>query len=206
MKFFDAQKLDAPTNYKLLSGLIVPRPVAWLSTKSPAGVVNLAPFSFFTGASDELPLLTITILRRRNGETKDSARNLLTGKDGVVHIASQADLVALNQTAATLEPDVSEASINQLPLVASTVVSTPGLERAPARLEVSLYQHVPLTHPDGHVMSDLFVLRVVAYHLKNEVVDEANAHIDIAALDPLARLAGPEYATLGERRILKRPK
>lgn len=206
MKFFDAQKLDARTNYKLISGLIVPRPIAWLSTESPSGIVNLAPFSFFTGASDELPLLTITILRRHNGETKDSARNLLTGKNGVVHIASQADLAVLNQTAATLEPDISEASINQLPLIASTVVTTPGLARAPARLEVTLYQHVPLAHPDGHVMSDLFVLQVVAYHLKNEVVDEDSAHIDVAALDPLARLAGPEYAALGARRILKRPK
>lgn len=121
-----AADLSARDQYKLLAGSMIPRPIAWITTQNTTGLINLAPFSFTTGISNQLPLLSVAVLRDR-GQAKDTAANLLARHEAVVHIVS-ADLTkAMNQTAARLAPDQSELSLINLPLVASTDIQVPGL-------------------------------------------------------------------------------
>lgn len=201
-----AASLTPAAQYKLLSGTLIPRPIAWLTTESADHtVLNLAPFSFFTGVAKELPLVSVAILRR-DGQPKDTAANLLATGETVIHLVNPPLAEAMNASAATLPPAESENQALALPLVASTIVKVPGLADAPARLEATVYQHVPIIHPSGAVMSDLFVLQLQAFHFAPGVYNAETVRIDPAALDPIARLAGPNYATLGPTFSLIRPK
>lgn len=200
-----AADLSARDQYKLLAGSIIPRPIAWITTQNTTGLINLAPFSFTTGISNQLPLLSVAVLRDR-GQAKDTAANLLARHEAVVHIVS-ADLTkAMNQTAARLAPDQSELSLINLPLVASTDIQVPGLQAARVRFETKLYQYVPIRNADGAILTDLFILEVHRFHFADTVLDPTTLHIDPTALTPIARLAGPTYAELGRTFTLRRPK
>ena len=202
---FNAAELSARDQYKLLSGSIIPRPIAWMTTLTPdQQLVNLAPFSFFTGLSNQLPLLSVAILRR-NGP-KDTAVNLLANEQAVVHIVSHDLVGAMNQSAATLAPDVSELNTLDLPTAASQQVAVPGLAQAKIRLETELYQYVPVTDEQGVIITDLFILKVLVFHFDDQVIDPEHLYINSTALDPLARLSGPTYAQLGDTFTLKRPR
>ncbi|KRM71938.1 flavin reductase family protein [Lacticaseibacillus brantae] len=201
----NAADLSARDQYKLLSGSIIPRPIAWMTTQTPdLQTVNLAPFSFFTGISNQLPLLSVAILRHDG--PKDTAVNLLANEEAVVHIVSQ-DLVGpMNQSAATMTPDQSELTSLALPTVASDVVRVPGLVAPKIRLETQLYQYTPVTDAAGAIITDLFILKVAVFHFADAVIDPEHLYINSQALDPLARLSGPTYAHLGDTFILHRPR
>jgi len=201
----NAAELSARDQYKLLSGSIIPRPIAWMTTLTPdQQVVNLAPFSFFTGLSNQLPLLSVAILRHDG--PKDTAVNLLANEQAVVHIVSHDLVGAMNQSAASLDADVSELTTLDLPTVASQHVAVPGLAQAKIRLETELYQYVPVTDDQGAIITDLFILKVLGFHFDDEIIDSDHLYINSTALDPVARLSGPTYAQLGATFTLKRPR
>jgi len=206
MKTLAAASLSKQVQYKLLSGSIIPRPIAWMTTLSAdQQTVNLAPFSFFTGLSNQLPLLSVAILRHNN-QPKDTAANLLTNEEAVIHMVSRDLVVPMNQSAATLDATVSEVQTLDLPTVASDSVRVPGLVAAKIRLESTLYQYIPITGPDGEIMTDLFVLQVQTFHFADEVLDSEHLYVNVTALDPIARLSGPTYAPLGTSFKLARPR
>lgn len=200
-----ASELSPHEQYKLLSGSIIPRPIAWITTQNTAGLINLAPFSFTTGISNQLPLLSVAILRERQAP-KDTAANLLARHEAVVHMVSTDLTKAMNQTAARLAPDQSELTLIDLPLIPSTEIQVPGLQAARIRFETSLYQYVPIRNAAGIIMTDLFILEIRQFHFAETVLDLPTLHVNPAALAPIARLAGPNYAELGRTFTLRRPK
>lgn len=200
-----ASELSPHDQYKLLSGSIIPRPIAWITTQNTAGLINLAPFSFTTGISNQLPLLSVAILRERQAP-KDTAANLLARHEAVVHMVSTDLTKAMNQTAARLAPDQSELTLIDLPLIPSTEIQVPGLQAARIRFETSLYQYVPIRDAAGIIMTDLFILEIRQFHFAETVLDLPTLHVNPAALAPIARLAGPNYAELGRTFTLRRPK
>lgn len=200
-----ASELSPHEQYKLLSGSIIPRPIAWITTQNTAGLINLAPFSFTTGISNQLPLLSVAILRERQAP-KDTAANLLARHEAVVHMVSTDLTKAMNQTAARLAPDQSELTLIDLPLIPSTEIQVPGLQAARIRFETSLYQYVPIRNAAGIIMTDLFILEIRQFHFAEAVLDLPTLHVNLAALAPIARLAGPNYAELGRTFTLRRPK
>lgn len=200
-----ASELSPHEQYKLLSGSIIPRPIAWITTQNTAGLINLAPFSFTTGISNQLPLLSVAILRERQAP-KDTAANLLARHEAVVHMVSTDLTKAMNQTAARLAPDQSELTLIDLPLIPSTEIQVPGLQAARIRFETSLYQYVPIRNAAGIIMTDLFILEIRQFHFAETVLDLSTLHVNPAALAPIARLAGPNYAELGRTFTLRRPK
>ena len=193
-----ASELSPHEQYKLLSGSIIPRPIAWITTQNTAGLINIAPFSFTTGISNQLPLLSVAILRERQ-VPKDTAANLLARHEAVVHMVSTDLTKAMNQTAARLAPDQSELTLIDLPLIPSTEIQVPGLQAARIRFETILYQYVP-------IMTDLFILEIRQFHFAETVLDLPTLHVNTTALAPIARLAGPNYAELGRTFTLRRPK
>lgn len=200
-----ASELSPHEQYKLLSGSIIPRPIAWITTQNTAGLINLAPFSFTTGISNQLPLLSVAILRERQAP-KDTAANLLARHEAVVHMVSTDLTKAMNQTAARLAPDQSELTLIDLPLIPRTEIQVPGLQAARIRFETILYQYVPIRDAAGIIMTDLFILEIRQFHFAEAVLDLPTLHVNPAALAPIARLAGPNYAELGRTFTLRRPK
>ncbi|KZK36557.1 flavin reductase family protein [Lactococcus taiwanensis] len=195
MKSYRAKELDEQLIYKLLSGSVVPRPIAWLTTQNEEGLVNVAPFSFFNVASANPPLLSVAF----TGE-KDSYLNLRTTKEAVVHLINSDNVVLMNQTAAKLAANESEAEKFALDLEPSQIVNVPSLVKSRVRFETQLYQDISLGQ-EGH----LVLLEVVSLSFTDDVIDTEKFYIDIEALGPIARLAGNDYAKLGESFKIERP-
>jgi flavin reductase (DIM6/NTAB) family NADH-FMN oxidoreductase RutF len=201
----DPRELTGRENYKLMSGSVVPRPIAFVTTLSQDGsVINAAPFSFFNVVSSDPPLLSISIARKE-GVMKDTARNVLAMEELVVHICDEAIALDMNETAAMLEPHESELERTNLTTVPSNVVSVPGIQEALVRMECTLYQHIPISNDEGKPVSDLLLVRIVQYHFSENVYDPATKYILMDQLKPISRLAGNDYAKLGERFTVVRP-
>lgn len=206
MYHYSMEELDNKRMYKMISGSVIPRAIGWITTlDEETNVVNAAPFSFTSGVSNQIPLISIAMLRG-NDEPKDSARNLLKNKNGVVHIVSEDLVNAMNETSAPLPPNESEVSFAGLHLIPSTTVKTPGIKEAKIRMEVEVYDYYPVKNREGKIVTDFFFLEVTDFHFAEEVFDPEKEYIDVAALQPVARLAGPFYATLDEVYGIKRPK
>ncbi|MFS0869468.1 flavin reductase family protein [Paenibacillus xylanilyticus] len=197
--------LTSRDNYKLMSGSVVPRPIAFVTTLSEDGsVVNAAPFSFFNVVSSDPPVLSISI-NRKDGVMKDTARNVIAGQELVVHICDESIVSEMNETAALLEPHESELERTNLTTVGSTVVVVPGIQEALIRMECKLYQHIPVSNDEGKPVTDLLLVRIVQYHFNEKVYDPAHHYILMDQLKPISRLAGNDYAKLGERFTVVRP-
>lgn len=187
----EPSKLDAEKAYRLLTGIVVPRPVAWVSTLSGKGVVNLAPFSAFTFVSPKPPMLAISIGRKAS-VYKDTARNILNSEEYVVHIADNALMSAVHESSIEFPPDVSEVEHLKLATLPSEQVKPPRIAAAPVAMECRFRQCLEF----GETRSRLIVGEIVLIHIRDDLL--ANGKIETEALDPIARIAGPRYARLGE--------
>jgi flavin reductase (DIM6/NTAB) family NADH-FMN oxidoreductase RutF len=185
-----ASELDAEAAYRLLVGAIVPRPIAWVTTISPGGRVNAAPFSAFTFLSNKPPMVGVSI-GRRSGVLKDTARNIFAGEEYVVNIADESLLDPLHSSAQEFPEDVSEVEHLALSLAPSTMVKPPRLAAAPVSLECRLHRALEF----GDYCTNLFVGEVVVFHVRDDIIERGK--IDSMKLKPIARLGGPNYAMLG---------
>lgn len=199
----DPAAQSARDNYKLLIGSIIPRPVAFVTTLSEDGVVNGAPFSFFNVVSSDPPMISISV-QRKDGQPKDTARHAAKRGEFVVHIADERNIEAINRTAAAVPSDVSEIELAGLMAVASEAVAVPGVAEARIRMECVLEHALQLGGQDGKPACDLLIGRVVRFHIAEELYSDGR--IDGAKLAPVSRLAGDDYAKLGETFTLVRPR
>ncbi|WP_054704530.1 flavin reductase family protein [Bacillus sp. JCM 19041] len=205
MYVLQTDQMSPKDRYKVMSGTIVPRPIAFVTTKSTEGeVINAAPFSFFNMLAGDPPLVSIAV-GRRNGTMKDTARNAIAHNELVIHVVSEDMVENMNETAATLKADESELARTSLNLVESKIISTPGIKEARVRFECVLENHLPTKNDEGAVSFDLLIARVKCMHIDEAVFNEEKKYIDLDRLKPVARLAGPNYAHLGERYSIRRP-
>ena len=180
----DPSELDTHSVYKLLSGAVVPRPIAWVSSRSKDDILNLAPFSFFTVASREPPMLAISIGPRTDGEdyAKDTLTNLRETQEFVINIVSVELANAMHETAVNHPPEVDEFTRAGVTPVSSEVIKTPRVAEAKISMECTVEHMLKLG-------SDYLVIgRMHRYHIKDDLL--SNGRIDLKKLDPLARLAG----------------
>ncbi|EOT45305.1 MULTISPECIES: flavin reductase family protein [Enterococcus] len=187
--------------YKLLIGSIIPRPVAVVATQSTKQILNIAPFSYFSIVSTSPTLVSVSV-QRKSGVMKDTARNLLETKEAVVHILDDSNLDLANETAAPLDPETSELTRADFKTVASTTITTPGLKPAKVRFETTLYQHIPV-NTDTEITADLFLLEIKAFQIDESIYHEGK--IDPRQLGAISRLAGNDYANIGEITTIARP-
>lgn len=205
MLHYSSNALSKKQQYKFLSGSIIPRPIAWVTTlNKETEVINAAPFSFFNAASAELPLITLAILRRQG--MKDTARNILQNQELVIHIVDDAVLTAMNQTAASLASDESELLLNHIETVPSSSVIVPGIKKAKLRMEARLHQHVPIQNHEGMTITDLIIAEVTDFHFSEDIFDLEKEYVLPESLQPVARLAGSSYAHISNITDLERPK
>lgn len=185
--------MDDSMAYRLLTSLIVPRPIAWVCTLEESGSVNLAPFSSFNYVAHSPPMLAININRNEDGSLKDTARNLQANKECVVQLCRQSDLAAVHASAAALPPGQSEVQELGMHLVPSQHVRVPRLDGAAVQMECRLDQVVIL----GRGVNQLHILEVLAFHVDSSLMDE-KGRVNLEAYRPLARWAGSYYAQRGD--------
>lgn len=203
MLSLNPDKMSERENYKFLTGSIIPRPVALVTTLSDKGIINIAPFSYFNIVSASPPMISLSI-QRRNGIQKDTARNAINKGEFVVHITDENNVEAANKTASELPSDESELPLSGLTSIESSSISVPGIREAKIRFECLLEQTLSLGGTDSEPGCDLLIGRVTAYHIEPTLYHEGR--IDANGLKPVSRLAGNHYAKLGETFSLVRPR
>ena len=169
-------------NYKLLTNLVVPRPIAWVTSLSAAGVVNLAPFSFFNAVGADPLYLVVSIGRRDDGTPKDTVRNIETGQGFVVNLVTEELLGAMNVSAVEFPPDRSELEASGLDVAPSARVQAPRLAAAQVSLECKLDRTIALG------TNTLVIGEVVMFHVADRLVDD---RLRIHGFEPLGRLGSP---------------
>ena len=189
MPTFDAKDLTADDGYTLLSGIVVPRPIAWVTSMDAGGRINAAPFSCYTYVSNRPPMLAIN-MGRRDGELKDTVRNLRSRGTYVVNVVTEAFLEQMHQSSFDYPPDVSEPEVLGLRLMPSRLIDVPRLADVPIALECKLRE----IHEFGEQHNELVIGEVVAFAIADDVY--RNGRIDIDRFRPPGRIGGPNYTRL----------
>ncbi|MFD2924904.1 flavin reductase family protein [Halobacillus naozhouensis] len=182
---FDPSEHETKNIYKLLSGSVVPRPIAWVSTLSDSGVHNLAPFSFFTVASRQPPMLCISIgpgVGARKGTVKDTLENIRTSKEFVINISSTPLGNEMQKTSENLASEVDEFEEAGLTPISSEKIRPMRVEEAPIHMECKLHQIVELGS------DHLLIGEMVLYHIQEDYYME-EYKVNFEKLRPLGRLA-----------------
>jgi flavin reductase (DIM6/NTAB) family NADH-FMN oxidoreductase RutF len=185
--------------YRLMISILVPRPIAWLSTCGSDGSLNLAPFSFFNGVGGTPPTIMVSI-GQRQGRPKDSLRNIQETGDFVVNIVGAELAESMNLSSGEYAYDVDEFDLTRLDTLPSLDVTPPRVALAPAAMEVKATQFVPI---DGTSYT-LVIGQILRYHLRDGIL-RPDGLVDVHKLNPLARLGGDEYALLERVFEMKRP-
>ena len=175
--------------YRFIISVVVPRPIAFVSTIGRGGSHNLAPFSYFTALTNQPPLLGVSINSRR-GNTKDTLRNIQESGDFVINVVNEALLDRAVETSGEWPAEVDEFALTGLTPIASERVKSPRVAESPVNLECRLYRVIELgaTH---------FVIgEIVRAHVRDDVLTEGR--VDPLKLRPVGRLGGEGYAPLRE--------
>ena len=193
--------------YKLMTGIIVPRPIALVSTVDEAGNSNLAPFSFFAGVGSAPPTVLFCPALRggaapQSGQRKDTLRNVEATREFVINIVNEAIADQANATSAEVPPEVDEFQLSALTAVPSEVVKPPRVAESPAQMECKLLQVI---YTGDQPASGVVVLgEIVRFHIRHDLFDDFR--IDPAGLDAVGRMAGNTWVRTRDRIELIRPK
>jgi flavin reductase (DIM6/NTAB) family NADH-FMN oxidoreductase RutF len=186
--------------YAILASLVTPRPIAWVTTLGPDGIVNAAPFSFFNVLGAEPPIVGFCPGDRAVGMPKDTARNIRLNHEFVVNLVDESVAEAMNRTAATLPYGQSEISAAGLTIKPSSVVKPPCIAEAPASLECQEWGTLQIG--DNRLVIGL-VKRV---HVRDELFDPAKLRIRSEKLHVIGRMAAPHwYCRTRDRFEMRRP-
>jgi flavin reductase (DIM6/NTAB) family NADH-FMN oxidoreductase RutF len=189
MPIYNPDTTNARHFFQLFSGALVPRPIAWITSTNQDGSLNLAPYSFFGGVNTRPPMVMVSI-GTHEGELKHTGENITRTKECVIHIPSVSHIDAVNKSAHKYEVNVSELLQTGLSTCKSNVVQTPSIEGTSIRIECRLNQVVELP------TNQMFLLDVVSLFIDDNVL--INGVPDIKAIDPLSRIGGNFYTTVGE--------
>ena len=197
-------KLDPHTFdnfYRVLTGVVVPRPIAFVSTISTDGILNLAPFSFFNAVASNPPTIVFSSSRHTGDKRKDTLSNIEQTGEFVVNVVVDDIAEAMNRTAAEFPAEVSEFELAGLTPAASDLVKAPRVAESPVNMECKLQQVIPLgqgAHEHGLVIGE-----VVLMHVRDDILNghRVNHHI----LKPTGRLAGSMYCHTSEVFEMVRP-
>jgi flavin reductase (DIM6/NTAB) family NADH-FMN oxidoreductase RutF len=190
---YDPAALAPRDRYKMLISLVIPRPIALVTTIGPTGVVNAAPFSFFNVFSDEPPLCVLGLQSKPGGGLKDTSAHIRDRGAFVVNLVDEALGEQMNQCAVDFPADVSEIDVAKLHLLPSEKVRIPRIAEAPAALECRHYTTLEVS-----AQRRLAIGEIVHIHIREGLWDHAKMRVDMTKYRPIARLFGNFYASLGE--------
>jgi flavin reductase (DIM6/NTAB) family NADH-FMN oxidoreductase RutF len=196
----DPQAVPVSIAYQLLTGAVIPRPIGFISSLSPEGVANLAPFSFFNAVCGEPPMIMFCAANRH--PLKDTLRNVQTMREFVVNIVSEEIAQQMNLTAGDYAPDVSEFGVSGLTPIPSDIVRPPRVLESPVNMECKVHDIIELScKPMG---GSIVIGEVIRFHVRDSIIDK-DMFIDPGKLKPVARLGGPSYSRIRDRFDMMRP-
>jgi flavin reductase (DIM6/NTAB) family NADH-FMN oxidoreductase RutF len=178
----DPAQQSVANNYKLLTNLVMPRPIAWVTTKNTEGKINLAPFSFFNAVGSDPIYLVVSIGVNDAGGPKDTLVNIRAGGEFVVNLVTEDLFEAMNISAADFPPDQSELDAAGLEAAPSVHVKVPRVARAQASLECRLHDTVALG------VNTLVIGRVVMFHVADQLI---GPRLHVNGFAPLGRMGSP---------------
>ena len=194
----DPAALSAGAAYRFLTGVVVPRPIAFVGTREPGGRANLAPFSYFNAISSRPPLLGIS-LNLRAGEPKDTLRNVRATGEFTINVVDEPMLERMVRTSGDWPVDVNEFELAGFHEAPSQLVAAPRVLESPVNLECRLEREVDF----GDTV--LVVGEMLRAHVAERVLDE-HGHVDPLKLRPVGRLGGDGYTIVREVVRFARPK
>ena len=195
----DLEGKQADRAYSILASLVTPRPIAWVTTLGPDGIVNAAPFSFFNVLGDEPPIVGFCPGDREDGTPKDTARNIRLNHQFVVNLVDESVAEAMNRTAATLPYGQSEISAAGLTTKPSSVVKPPRIAESPASLECEEWGTLQIGN------NRLIIGLVKRVHVRDEFFDSATLRIRSENLNVIGRMAVPNgYCRTRDRFEMRR--
>jgi len=190
-----------PNVYKVMVGSIVPRPIAFVSTVSPDGIYNLSPFSFFTAASMNPPVVCFCPLRKADGHRKDTLNNIERTGDFVVNIVSEEFIAQVNMTSAEFPSEVDEFRVSGLTPVPGDLVKSPRVKESHISMECKLFRIFEISDkPSG---GSIVTGEIVRLHVDDAYIDDYR--IDPGKLKAVGRMAGATYVRTADRFDLLRP-
>jgi flavin reductase (DIM6/NTAB) family NADH-FMN oxidoreductase RutF len=196
----DPQTAAPQVLYKLLIGCVVPRPIAWVSSLSEDAIPNLAPFSFFMAVCNNPPTLAFSS-GRREGNNKDTVRNIEYTQDFVVNLVDDGLAEKMNLTSGEYPPEVDEFALTGLTAAPSMQVKAPRIAEAPINMECRVVQMLPV----GRGPNSLVLGEIVYFHIRDDLYNPTSGRVDMYNLHPVGRLAGELYSHVHDIFEMKRP-
>lgn len=194
--FYDAVRNDHGLAQDPFKAIVAPRPIAWISTLSPGGVANLAPYSFFNAFAQAPHYVAFG-----SGPPKDSLRNIEATGEFAVNLVTWDLREGMNATSAHVAAD--EFELAGLAKAPCRLISPPRVAASPACLECRLYRIIPLPDDDGKAEDNMVIGRVIGIHIADRYI--ADGRVDTVAMRLIARLGYSEYATVAEAWRMRRP-
>jgi flavin reductase (DIM6/NTAB) family NADH-FMN oxidoreductase RutF len=188
---FDFSKTPAADRYRVMASAITPRPIAWVTSQSAAGLRNAAPFSFFNMMGADPPIVVLGMARRADGSLKDSTANMLETGEFVVNLVCEADVAAMNLTCIDAPSDVDEIALAGLDVVPSLGVAPPRIASAPVSMECRVHQHQAIG------TTTLVIGEVLHFHLCDAFWNAERRHVDTPAMHLVGRVHGGGWYARG---------
>ncbi|MDB5799212.1 MAG: flavin reductase protein [Rhodocyclales bacterium] len=185
--------------YKLMASLIVPRPIALVTTVGEDGVVNAAPFSMFCMVGEEPPLVMVSINRKKDGTLKDTARNILDNGEFVVHLADEEIAERMHFCGDSLPPEHSEMDHVGFNGVPSLAIKPPRIAEAPVAFECKIYETI--VTDSRHI----FLGRVLWLHVRDGLVDTEKWRVRLQDYFPVGRFGASFYTRTRDRFAIEAP-
>lgn len=198
----DSAEIGLRDLYQWMISTITPRPIAWVSSVSAAGLTNLAPFSFFQGVAANPPTLLFSVANNRHGEKKDTIRNIEEVPEFVVNVVSYDLREAMNRSSGELPHGESEFGVADVTPVPSEKVRPPRVAESSVSFECKLHQVVRVG--DGPLAANVVFGTILLIHLDERVLD-SSGKVDPEKLDTIGRMGASCYTRTRDRFVLERP-
>ena len=198
---FNPQDLEQTAIYKLLTGIVIPRPIGWISTISEDGINNLAPFSYFNAVGDDPPHIMFSTVHSNN-LNKDTLNNVLATKQFVVNMVTEDLAEQMNRTSQPIPANESEFELAGLTPIASSLVLPPRVKECKITMECEMVHHYQLENSKTGGAT-IVIGKIVLFHIDESVLLD-NYKINLETYKPIARLAGSNYSKLGDIFSIKR--
>lgn len=188
--------------YHLLVSLVTPRPIAWVTSRSPSGVINLAPFSFFNAFGANPPVVVFSPTLRRDGTKKDTLKNIESAGEFVINAAVAKLAQMINLTAKEIPSEESELTLANLQTAPSKSITIPRVAESPFALECKVIQILPIG--SGPIATNLIIGQVLHMHIDDSILDP-QGKVDPRKLQTVARLGGDYWCNTSDLFEQRRP-
>jgi len=191
---YAASELTPRERYKVLTSFILPRPIAWVTTLGPTGVVNAAPFSFFNAFCEDPPLCMFAANRKPDGEDKDTFLNIQRTGEFVVNIADEPLARAMHESSGDFPPEIGEPDFLGLKLAPSTTIAVPRLADTPWAMECKLWKLIDVNDDRKLIMGE-----GLHFHIRDELWDDETMRVHMDRYHPIGRMFADRYCRTDDR-------